>query len=95
MSGYAKYTLNPLAHAVYGGDHETIGLFTDAAAILNLVDVRSIVRCPGSNRSVFTRAFRAKRELQCLFLGKEAIIFTSKQGTTIFFFPLQSFSRKT
>ena len=41
--------------------------------------------CPGSSRSVFTRAFRAKRELQCIFLGKKAIIITSKQGTTIFF----------
>ena len=39
--------------------------------------------------------FRAKRELHCIFLGKKAIIITSKHGTTIFFFPLQSFSRKT
>ena len=85
MSGYAKYTLNPLAHAVYGGDHETIGLFTDTAAILNLLDLRSIMGCPGGTRSVFTRAFRAKRELHCIFLGKKAIIITSKHGTTIFF----------
>ena len=85
MSGYAKYTLNPLAHAVYGGDHETIGLFTDAAAILNLLDLRSIMGCPGGTRSVFTRAFRAKRELRYLLLGKKAIIITSKHGTTIFF----------
>ena len=40
--------------------------------------------CPGGTRSVFTLAFRAKRELQCIFLGKNAIIFTSKHGTTIF-----------
>ena len=40
---------------------------------------------PGGARSVFTRAFRAKREHQCLFLGKKAIIIISKQGTTIFF----------
>ena len=40
---------------------------------------------PGSTRSVFTRAFRAKRELQCIFLEKKAIIITSKHGTTIFF----------
>ena len=32
-----------------------------------------------------TRAFRAKRELQCIFLGKKAIIITSKHGTTISF----------
>ena len=41
--------------------------------------------CPGGARSVFTRAFRAKRELQCIFLGKKAIVITSKHGTTIFF----------
>ena len=64
----------------------TIDLFTDTAAILNLLDLRSIMGCPGGTRSVFTRAFRAKRELQCIFLGKKAIIITSKHGTTIFFF---------
>ena len=63
----------------------TIDLFTDTAAILNLLDLRSIVGCPGSTCSVFTRAFRAKRELQCIFLGKKAIIITSKHCTTIFF----------
>ena len=41
--------------------------------------------CPGGTRSVFTRTFRAKRELQCIFLGKKAIIISSKHGTTIFF----------
>ena len=41
--------------------------------------------CPGGTRSVLMIAFRAKRELQCMFLGKKATIFTSKQGTTIFF----------
>ena len=63
----------------------TIDLFTDTAAILNLLDLRSIMGCPGGTRSVFTRAFRAKRELHCIFLGKKAIIITSKHGTTIFF----------
>ena len=60
-------------------------LFTDTAAILNLLDLRSIMGCPEGTRSVFTRAFRAKRELQCIFLGKKAIIITSKHGTTISF----------
>ena len=32
---------------------------------------------PGGTRSVFTRAFQAKRELHCIFLGEKAIIFTS------------------
>ena len=41
--------------------------------------------CPGGTRSVFTQAFWAKWELQGLFIGKEAIIITSKHGTTIFF----------
>ena len=36
-------------------------------------------------RSVFTLAFRPKRELHCIFLGKKVIIITSKHGTTIFF----------
>ena len=63
----------------------TVDLFTDTAAILNLLDLRSIMGCPGGTRSVFTRAFRAKRELQCIFLGKKAIVITSKDGTTIFF----------
>ena len=39
----------------------------------------------GGTRSVFTRAFRANRELHWIFLGKKAIIITSKRGTTIFF----------
>ena len=41
--------------------------------------------CTGGTRSVFTRTFRAKRELKCMFLGKKAIVITSKDGTTIFF----------
>ena len=60
-------------------------LFTDKAAILNLLDLRSIMGCPGGTRSVFTRAFRAKRELQRIFLWKKAIIITSKHGTKFFF----------
>ena len=39
----------------------------------------------GGSRSVFTPVFWAKREFQCIFLGKKAIIITSKHGTTIFF----------
>ena len=41
--------------------------------------------CPGGTCSVFKRVFRAKRELKCIFLGKKAIVITSKDGTTIFF----------
>ena len=63
-----------------------IDLFTDTVAILNLLDLRSIMGCPGGTRSVFTRAFRAKREHQCIFPGKKAIIITSKHGATTIFF---------
>ena len=44
-------------------------LFTDTAAILNSLDLRSIMGCPGGmsttryTRSVFTRAFRANFSL--------------------------------
>ena len=41
--------------------------------------------CPGGTGSVFMRAFRAKREFQCIFLGKKAIVIISKHSTTIFF----------
>ena len=68
-----------------------IDLLTDMAAILNLLDLRSIMGCPGGTRSLFTHAFQAKRELQFIFLGKKTIIITSKN----LFFRLQSFSRKT
>ena len=64
-------------------------------AILNLLDLRSIMGCPGATHSVFTCAFWAKRELQCIFLEKgDHYYIQIKCGTTIFF-PLQSFSRKT
>ena len=39
----------------------------------------------GGTRSLFTRAFRAKRGLQCIFLGKKAIVIAAKDGTMIFF----------
>ena len=41
--------------------------------------------CPGGTRSVFTRAFRAKKNFNILFLGKKAIIITPRHGTTIYF----------
>ena len=63
-----------------------IDLFNDTAAILNLSDLRSIMGCPGGTRSVFTRAFRAKRELQRIFLWKKANMAQSSfLSITIFF----------
>ena len=41
--------------------------------------------CPWGTRSVFTSAFRAKRELQRIFLGEKVFVITSKDGTTIVF----------
>ena len=73
-----------LSNQLYGFSR-LIDLFTATAAILNLLDFRSIMGCPEGTRSVFTHAFGAKRELYCILLGKKAIIITSKQGTTIFF----------
>ena len=68
-----------------GKQRLTIDLLTDTAAILNLLDLRNIMGCPGGTRYVFTRAFWAKRGLHCIFLGEKAVITTSKHGTTIFF----------
>ena len=70
---------------VFQGQYLPIDLFTDTAAILDLLDLRSITVCPGGTRLVFTLAFQAKREFHCIFLGKKVIIITSKHGTTIFF----------
>ena len=53
------------------------------AAILNLLDLRSIMGCPGGTRSVFTHALHPKRELRCIFPRKKAINITSKHSTTI------------
>ena len=58
-------------------------LFT--VAILNLLDLRSIIGCLVGTCSVFAHAFQVKRELYCIFLRKTAIIMTSKHGTMIFF----------
>ena len=71
---------------VFQGHYLPIDLLTDTAAILNLLVFRSIMMvCPGGTRLVFTSVFRSKRELHCIFLGKKAIIITSKHSTTIFF----------
>ena len=69
-------------------------LFTDTAAILNLLDVRSIMRCTRGTHSVFTRAFRAKRELQCIFLGKKTNRYYIQRRHNDLFFSLRSFFKK-
>ena len=69
------------------GDMGTPGidLFTDMVAILNLLDLRSIKGCLRGTRLVFMHSFQAKRAPYCIFLGKKAVIITSKHGTTISF----------
>ena len=59
-----------------------IDLFSDTVAVLNLLDLRSIIGCLGGTCSVFTHAFQT---LHCIILRKKAIIITSKHGTMIFF----------
>ena len=54
----------------------------------------SIMGCPGGTRSVFSRSFPVKREVQCIFLGKKAFVFTSKDGTMIFFSHFNLFLEK-
>ena len=74
MLRQAKYSHLLGPHSINNMTKYPIDIFTDTVAILNLLDLRSIMGCPGGTRSVFTRAFRAKRELHGIFLGKKAII---------------------
>ena len=60
-------------------------LFTDTTAILNLLDLRSIMGYPGALAQYLRALFGQKENLHCIFLGKKAIIITSKHDTAIFF----------
>ena len=48
---------------------------------------------PGGTRSVFTRAFRAKRELHCIFLGKRRALLHPNTVQQSFFFDYNLFLR--
>ena len=61
-------------------DTRIIDLITDLVAIVKILDLRSIMGCPGGTCSVFMCTFRAKREPHCIFLGKKAFIITSILG---------------
>ena len=67
-----------------------INLLTDTAAILNLLDLRSIMVCRGSTRSVFGE-FWAKKEY---FSGKTRSLLHSNKAQRSFF-RLRSFATKT
>ena len=59
----SEISMSSMFHSLSSFRHpvtQTLDLFTDTAAILNLLDLRSIMGCPGGTRSVFTRPFRAK-----------------------------------
>ena len=71
-----------------------IDLFTDTAAISNLKGVLSDGQ-GALSQYLRTLFWQREIELHCIFLGKKAIIITSKHTTMIIPFPLQSFSRKT
>ena len=51
-------------------------LFTDMVAILNLLDLRSIMGCPGGTRSGFYTRFLGKKRtsLYNYFLGKRRLL---------------------
>ena len=44
--------------------------FTDTATILNLLNLKSIMGCPGGTRSVFSALFRQKENFTVYFSGK-------------------------
>ena len=64
----------------------SIDLFTDTAAILNLLALRSIMGCPGGmstilyTRSVFTRAFRANFSIS---FPKKKIVMRKKDSCAV------------
>ena len=74
-----------------------IELFIDSAAISNLLDLRSIVGCRGGIRSVFTGAFRTRKQRTLLYISREkGNHYYIQTGNNDLFFPLQSlFSWKT
>ena len=73
----------------------SIDLFTDTVAILNLLELRSIMGCPGGTRSVFTGTFQAKKRTSMYFSQEKGEHDYIQTRHNDLFFPLQSFSRKT
>ena len=56
------------------------------AAILNLLDLRSIMVCPGGTRSVFTLGFGQKENFTVHFTGKRQSLLHSNDAQRSFFF---------
>ena len=59
--------------------------FSDTAAVLNFLDLRSIMGCPGGHSLSIYACFSGKKRTSMYVLGKKAIIITSNHGTKIFF----------
>ena len=72
----------------------TIDLFTDTAAILNLLDLRSIMGCPGALAQYLRALFGQKENFNVYFSGKRRSLLHPNTAQRSFF-PLQYFSRKT
>ena len=71
-----------------------IKLFTDTAAILNLLDLRSIMGCPGGHSLSIYARFWAKREPRMISREKGDHYYILTWHNYLFF-PLQSLYRKT
>ena len=72
---------------------QSIDLSADTAAILNLLDLRSIMGCPGGTRSVFTRTIRAKESFTVYFSGKRRSLLHPNTAQ-LSFFPINLFLGK-
>ena len=61
---------------------------------IEFIRLKEYYGMPGGTRSVSTRAFPAKIELHCIFLGKRRSLLHPNKAQRSFFL-LQSFSSKT
>ena len=71
-----------------------IDLFTDTSAILNLVDLRSIMGCPGGICWGIYACFSCEKRTSLFITREKVIIITSKQGKTTFFLFIKIFFQK-
>ena len=77
------------------GRTKRIDLFTNTAAILNLIDLRSITRCPGGD-SLSIYAHLSGKQRTSLYISREkGDYYYIQTRHNDLFFQLQSFSRKT
>ena len=78
-----------------GKQRLTIDLLTDTAAILNLLDLRNIMGCPGGHSlRIYARFLGQKGTSLYISRGKGGHYYIQTRHNDLFF-PLQSSSRKT